>query len=54
MVHSPLPLSGSGDKYGESVSTNILLFGIDLNVLANSLLFLNVITPLARKITIDI
>ena len=43
------PLKGSGDKYGESVSINILLRGIDLNVSLRSLDFLNVIMPLAEK-----
>ena len=42
-----LPRKGSGDKYGASVSTNILSAGIDLNVFANSFDFLNVTTPLA-------
>ena len=43
-----LPLNGSGERYGESVSTNILSFGKDKNVLANSNDFLNVTTPLAE------
>ena len=42
-----LPLKGSGDKYGESVSTKILSFGKDKKVSARSLDFLNVTTPLA-------
>ena len=42
-----LPRKGSGDKYGASVSTNILSAGIDLNVFANSFDFLKVTTPLA-------
>ena len=42
-----LPLKGSGDRYGESVSTRSLLFGIDKKVSANSFDFLNVTTPLA-------
>ena len=43
-----LPLRGSGDKYGESVSIRILPEGKFLNVSANSLDFLNVIIPLAE------
>ena len=43
-----LPLKGSGDKYGESVSTKIFSFGICLKVLANSDEFLNVTIPLAE------
>ena len=43
-----LPLNGSGAKYGESVSTSILSLGISANVLANSLDFLKVTTPLAE------
>tara|TARA_A100001015_G_C14736996_1_gene612136 strand:+ start:143 stop:283 length:141 start_codon:yes stop_codon:yes gene_type:complete len=43
-----LPLSGTGAKYGESVSTKIFSFGISLKVLANSSDFLNVTTPLAE------
>ena len=49
MLHGSfgLPLKGSGDRYGASVSTRILFEGIALNVSANSLDFLKVITPLA-------
>ena len=42
------PLKGTGDKYGESVSTSIFSLGISLNVLARSSDFLKVITPLAE------
>ena len=42
-----LPLKGTGARYGASVSTKILLFGIFLKVLARSSDFLKVTTPLA-------
>ena len=42
-----LPLSGTGARYGASVSTNIFLFGISLKVFAKSRDLLNVTTPLA-------
>ena len=41
-------LSGSGDKYGESVSTKIRSFGRFKKVSARDLEFLNVTTPLAE------
>ena len=44
-----LPLSGSGERYGESVSTKILLVGMDLKVSTSSLFFLKVIIPLAEN-----
>ena len=40
------PLKGSGERYGESVSTNIRLFGMEENVSAKSIDFLKVTTPL--------
>ena len=43
------PLSGSGDKYGESVSTSILSIGIDLKTSVSYVFFLKVIIPLAEK-----
>ena len=42
-----LPLNGSGDRYGESVSTRILSLGSDKKVSAKSFDFLNVTIPLA-------
>ena len=42
-----LPLKGSGDRYGESVSTRIFSFGSDKKVSAKSFDFLKVTTPLA-------
>ena len=42
------PLKGIGARYGASVSTKILLFGMSLNVKAKSCDFLKVITPLAE------
>ena len=39
------PLTGSGDKYGESVSTNILSSGIFFIVSLNSPAFLKVTIP---------
>ena len=41
------PLKGSGDKYGESVSTKIRSFGREKKVSANTFDFLKVTTPLA-------
>ena len=43
-----MPLKGTGDKYGESVSTRILLSGISLKVWASIFDFLKVTTPLAE------
>ena len=42
-----LPLTGSGDKYGESVSTNNLSKGTISNAFLSSEDFLNVTIPLA-------
>ena len=42
-----LPLKGSGERYGESVSTNILSTGSSEKVFAKEVDFLNVIIPLA-------
>ena len=44
-----LPLNGSGDKKGLSVSISNLSSGIILKVFCKSVLFLNVIIPLAEN-----